>query len=137
MSEISSGETEKRENGMQDLAQQIADKLVHEAGYFSAILGLVGVILGSLLTIVGNLVAYCLKQRAETKRNEPRRRLLRQMLEDNRFTEHWRKLDTLMHVIGADEATTKRLLLEIGARGSEDGQDLWGLIKYHPFPHKT
>jgi len=38
-----------------------------------------------------------------------------------------------MHVIGADEATTKRLLLEIGARGSEDGQDLWGLLERNPF----
>ena len=55
------------------------------------------------------------------------------MLEDDRFTDHWRKLDTLMHVIGANEETTKRLLLDIGARGSEDKQELWGLIKFHPF----
>jgi hypothetical protein len=46
----------------------------------------------------------------------------------------WRKLDTLMHVIGADEQTTKRLLLEIGARASEDGQPLWGLISRNPLP---
>lgn len=38
-----------------------------------------------------------------------------------------------MHVIGANEETTKRLLIELGARGSEDGNELWGLIKYHPF----
>lgn len=56
-----------------------------------------------------------------------------EMLEDNRFPDRWRKLDTLMHVIGANEETTKRLLLEIGARGSEDKQEHWGLIKYHPF----
>jgi hypothetical protein len=36
------------------------------------------------------------------------------MLEDNRFPDHWRKLDTLMHVIGANEETTKRLLIELG-----------------------
>jgi hypothetical protein len=28
---------------------------------------------------------------------------------------------------GADEKTTKRLLLDIGARASEDGQPKWGL----------
>lgn len=41
-----------------------------------------------------------------------------------------------MHVIGADESTTKQLLLEIGARGSEDKQELWGMIKHHPFGEK-
>jgi hypothetical protein len=37
-----------------------------------------------------------------------------------------------MHMIGADKETTKRLLLEIGARGTEDQQELWCLIEYHP-----
>lgn len=46
----------------------------------------------------------------------------------------WRKLETLKHVIGADEETTKRLLLEVGARASEDGQPLWGLIERNPLP---
>ena len=38
----------------------------------------------------------------------------------------WRKFETLRHVIGSDEETTKKLLLEVGARASEDGQALWG-----------
>jgi len=42
-----------------------------------------------------------------------------------------------MHVIGADEETTKRLLLEIDARASEDGQALWGFKKHHPFKGKN
>ncbi len=46
----------------------------------------------------------------------------------------WRKLETLKHVIGADEATTKNLLLQIGARASEDGQPLWGLLERNPLP---
>jgi hypothetical protein len=58
------------------------------------------------------------------------------MLEDERFEGRWRELETLMHVIGADAETTKRLLIEIDARGSEDRKDLWGLIKYHPFGKK-
>lgn len=37
-------------------------------------------------------------------------------------------------VIGADEETTKRLLLEIGARSSEDGRPLWALIRRQPLP---
>jgi hypothetical protein len=56
----------------------------------------------------------CLKERSLAKKNKPRKELPRAMLEDNRFTDHWRKLDTLMHVIGANEET-----IELGARGSE------------------
>jgi hypothetical protein len=41
-------------------------------------------------------------------------------------------LDTLSHVVGSDSETTKRLLIEIGARASENGRDLWGLIEDHP-----
>lgn len=40
---------------------------------------------------------------------------------------------TLSRVIGADEETTKRLLIELGARGSEKDDGLWGLIENHPF----
>ena len=52
------------------------------------------------------------------------------MLGHNDYT--WRKLDTLMHVIGADEEKAKRLLLELGARASEDGQSLWALKSRAP-----
>ncbi len=118
---------------MDELAQKIARKVVEDTRYFTAIIGLIGVVVGSLLTILGNIVMHCLKQRAEAKRDKPRKDLLRQMLEDQRFADRWRRLETLSHVIGADEDTTKRLLLEIGARGSEDRQELWGLQRYHPF----
>ena len=96
-------------------------------------IALVGAVVGSILTILANVVMQCLKERSIAKKDRPRKQLLKEMLEDNRFTDHWRNVDTLMHVIGANEETTKRLLLEIGARGSEDKQELWGLIKYHPF----
>jgi hypothetical protein len=49
-----------------------------------------------------------------------------------RFTNNWRNISTLSRVVGADEETTKKLLIEIGARGSELDDKLWGLIKYHP-----
>jgi hypothetical protein len=118
---------------MEDLAQNIARKVVEDTKYFTAIVGLIGVVVGALLTILGKIVTDCLTRRAEKKRDEPRRTLLKQMLKDKRFPDGWRRLETLMHVIGADGATTKHLLLEIGARGSEDGQDLWGLAEDHPF----
>lgn len=93
------------------------------------------VVLGTLVGAFGTLGATCLtdylKNRREDRLNEARKKLLRAMLEDARF--EWRKLTTLQHVIGADENTTKRLLLEIGARASEDGSSVWGLISRNPF----
>ena len=61
-----------------------------------------------------------------------RKNLLLAMLESEKHS--WRNLETLQHVIGSDTATTKQLLLEVGARASEDGKNLWGLLKYHPLP---
>ena len=118
---------------MNDAGQQMCKDVAENNVYFTALIGLIGVVVGSVLTILGNIVTQCLKERSIAKKDKPRKKLLTEMLEDNRFAEHWRKLDTLMHVIGANDETTKRLLLEIGARGSEDQQELWGLIKFHPF----
>jgi hypothetical protein len=39
----------------------------------------------------------------------------------------------LSRVVGADEDSTKRLLIDVGARGSEKDDGLWGLIESHPF----
>ncbi len=89
--------------------------------------------MGGLLIIVGKVVEHFLDGRMISRREKPRKELLKKMLEDERFPKRWRTLDTLMHVIGANEETTKRLLIEVGARASEDGQNLWGLIKHHPF----
>src|ERR1700730_17324030 len=57
---------------------------------------------------------------------EARKSLLLRMLLDPRWP--WRSLGILSHTIGADQETTKALLLEVGAQGSEDGNDLWALI---------
>jgi hypothetical protein len=35
-------------------------------------------------------------------------------------------------VIGSSEEVTKELLLQIGARASENGKALWALIERHP-----
>lgn len=54
------------------------------------------------------------------------------MLRDVRFSGRWRHIDTLSRVIGADHETTKYLLIELGARGSEKNDQHWGLLEYHP-----
>jgi hypothetical protein len=118
---------------MNEVAQQMCKDVAANNEHFAAWIGLIGAVIGSLLTMCGNVAMQCLKERSLAKKDKPRKKLLMEMLEDNRFNDHWRKLDTLMHVIGANEETTKRLLLELGARGSEDGQELWGSIKFHPF----
>jgi hypothetical protein len=97
-----------------------------------ALIGLAGAVIGSVATIAGNIALHCLKERSAAKREKPQRDLLLAMLKNTNY--QWRKLETLMHVIGSDEPTAKRLLLEIGARASEDGQPLWGLLERNPLP---
>jgi len=57
--------------------------------------------------------------------------LLKSMLEKG---PHWRNINTLANVIGADNKLTKEYLLALGARGSETNGDLWGLISRNPLP---
>jgi hypothetical protein len=95
-----------------------------------ALIGVAGAVIGSVATLAGNFLKYCLEERAKSKKEEPAKSLLIEMLNHNDHI--WRKLSTLSHVIGADEETTKRLLLAIGARASEDGQDLWALKSRAP-----
>ena len=95
-----------------------------------ALIGVLGAIIGSISTVAVQFLKYKLEQKEKKKRDQPRKELLKEMLLDERF--EWRKFETLKHVIGSDDDTTKRLLLEIGARASEDGQNLWGLKSRNP-----
>jgi len=95
-----------------------------------ALIGVAGAIVGSIATLSGNFLMHWLQEKAKEKKEEPARNLLIEMLNHNEHT--WRKLETLMHVIGSNEETTKRLLLEVGARASEDGQALWALKSRAP-----
>ena len=94
-----------------------------------------GTLIGATGSVVSTFIADYLRNRREDRLDEARKKLLRTMLEDRRF--QWRNLATLSHVVGADENITKRLLLEINARASEDGASLWGLISRNPFPNST
>lgn len=93
-----------------------------------AIVGIVGVCAGSA---VSSACQYWFQERPRRRADEERKKLLKRMLKNPRY--NWRKFDRLKHVIGADDETTKRLLLEISARASEDGEPLWGLIERNPF----
>lgn len=98
----------------------------------TALIGIAGAVIGSISTIAAQYLSHFLKEKAKIQRDKPRKNLLLQMLRSQKHS--WRKFETLMHVIGADEKTTKRLLLEIGARASEDGNPLSGLIDRNPLP---
>lgn len=99
-----------------------------------AVIGVIGAVIGSLSTLAGQWLIFYLKQKAEKKKDQPRKDLLIEMLESKK--DGWRELETLKHVIGADEETTKRLLIEIGARASENGKPIRALMKYQPLPKK-
>ena len=47
---------------------------------------------------------------------------------------NWRSLSALANVTGVSESETKRLLVEIGARGSETDPSKWGLVSRNPLP---
>ena len=85
---------------------------------------------GSIVGTIGQIVSAYYQEKRERKKDEPRRKLLCAMLKDPRYD--WRKLDTLRHVIGTDPETAKRLLLEVDARASENGRDVWALVSRQP-----
>ncbi len=114
------------------LATEIAGKVIADTSFWVALVGFAGVILGACITVAGNLLLHWFQDRPRQELDKVRKKLLEQMLRDTRFKEYWRKIATLSRVVGADEETTKRLLIELGARSSEKDDGLWGLLEYHP-----
>jgi hypothetical protein len=116
----------------QALARQIAAQVLRNTQFWIAIVGVIGAVVGALLTLLGNILLHWLAGRKSNELDEARKKLLQRMLD----LKAWRRLSTLSRVIGADVDTTKRLLIEIGARGSEsprtDNEEVWGLISQHP-----
>ena len=117
---------------MEPSSDNLLLNILENHSYFVAIAALIGVFAGSILTICGNLFLHWLQKRPQKKLEAKQRKMLIKMLEDERFPEQWRKLSTLSSVIGSNNETTKRLLIEVEARGSESNNELWGLIKHHP-----
>ena len=70
-------------------------------------------------------------QRTELRTHGPRKKLLGTLLTDEGY--QWRTLRTLARTTGMDAEECRRLLIEIGARGStDDGEEKWGLISRNP-----
>jgi hypothetical protein len=101
----------------------------------TALIAFLGVIAGAGTTILVEWLRFRLQENAQKEQDKKRSDLLRKMLMSLKYK--WRKLETLMHVVGADEECTKRLLIALGARASEDGSRLWGLIERNPLPEAT
>jgi hypothetical protein len=114
------------------LASEIAMRVTADTSFWISVVGLFGVLLGAIITVFGNFLLHWFQHREQKIIDKKRKILLITMLSDLRFTNNWRNISTLSRVVGADEETTKKLLIEIGARGSELDDKLWGLIKYHP-----
>lgn len=95
------------------------------------------VIAGSAIGIIGTLGATSLNAYLNRKKPDPAevlaKKLLKDMLEAEKYK--WRTIRTLSNVIGLNEESTRKLLLEIGARGSERNPELWGLISRNSLPH--
>ncbi|HHT9106900.1 MAG TPA: hypothetical protein ACFYD7_13670 [Candidatus Wujingus californicus] len=60
---------------MDDLAKQIADKVIAYTQYFSAALGFVGVLIGAATTILGNLILHRLGAKKERRQEVLKREL--------------------------------------------------------------
>ena len=116
----------------QQLAENVATRVVAETDFWVAAIGFTGVAVGALIGVGGTLLLHWLQSGPRRKLDQQRSKLLTTMLEDDRFPGRWRKLSTMARVIGASEAATTRLLIGLDARGSEKDDDLWGLVKHHP-----
>lgn len=116
-----------------NLAKIISEQVVSDTKFWIAIIGIVGGVIGSGLTIFGNIAFHWFKEKPQRDFENQRVLILKDMLDDDRFTEKWRNISTLSAVIGASEDETKRLLIKAKARGSEKADGKWGLIKNHPF----
>lgn len=95
-----------------------------------AMIGLAGAVIGSVATVAGNIAMHFIKECTVAKKDKPAKDMLTELLNHKNHT--WRNLETLAHVIGANEEKTKQLLLEVGARASEDGKSLWALKSKAP-----
>jgi len=116
------------------LAKLVSEQVISDTKFWIALIGIVGGIIGAMLTLLGNIVLHWIKEKPQRDFDSQRVKLLKKMLSDDRFPEKWRNLSTLSAVIGASEEETKRLLIKSKARGSEKADGKWGLISNHPFP---
>jgi len=91
-------------------------------------------LLGSVVGGIGTFGATWLNAHLSRQKPDPSeeaaKALLLAML--NRPNWHWANIHTLANVVGTDEQTVRRLLLQIGARGSMKDGAVWGLTSLNP-----
>ena len=97
-----------------------------------AIWGFLGSVIGTFATLLGFFVQDAVAEYRANRRDAPRRKMIRQMLENP--AHEWRDIETISRVIGTDRAEAARLLIAEGARGSEKGNDAWALVSRKPLP---
>lgn len=92
------------------------------------------VILGGAIGVIGSWGTTGINVYFSRKKPDPAEAAAKVLLKDllEMPDWRWRKLATLANVIGADEGTTRRLLIEAGARGSMRNGALWGLTSRNP-----
>jgi hypothetical protein len=97
------------------------------------VIGLLGVVVGGLGHFLLDRFRHDRETKAQLQLDEKRKAYLKSMLV-NPGPEGWRKMKTLSAVIGASRDETARLLIELNARASETGDDVWAFIKDKPLP---
>jgi hypothetical protein len=107
----------------------LATKVVNDTKFWIGLVGVIGAVVGSVLTLTGNFAIEWFKGSKQRKIDGARQEILKEMLEDQAF--QWRNLSTLAAVVGCNEEQTKDHLIAIGARGSEKNDGNWGLISRH------
>lgn len=112
------------------ITRDVALKLINDAQLWAAIIGFAGVLVGSVLSILGNLIFHWYQNRRANSLDNLRKNLLRKMLDNPQFSEG-RSLKTLSRVTGAEPEECRRLLIEIGARGFtlKRGEEGWTYVK--------
>lgn len=90
----------------------------------------IGSVVGGLGTFAATYLSAYLSRKKPDPSEEAAKGLLRSLLDNPTWT--WRSLDSLANVVGTNEETVRRLLLEIGARGSMRDGRLWGLTSRNP-----
>ncbi len=98
-------------------------------------LGIIGVAVGSIGQFVIDHFRHKRETKARRELDERRKELLKDALENPPPGNEWRELQTLSRIIGANYETTTRLLIEIGARGSETENEVWALLSKKPLGH--
>lgn len=94
--------------------------------------GILGVVVGGVLQFASARLNHWWNTKQERDYDAKLKDLLRQSLEAMPVGVEWRKLTTLCGIIGAPPEKTTRLLIELGARGSETEAGVWALAEKKP-----